>query len=224
MLPPMERFRSGKGLALASTILLSCLALLSTIQGAGWLHLASVWRDFTADRRGIAESIDATQPLVALLVIATAVVFCCWIYRATANLKPLGSLGCTFTPSAAVWSYFIPVVSLVRGHQAMANVWRESQPAAMNESGYLLPRTVGIVNLWWALWLGGNLASIAFGVAIGQDFPSRAYSEGFFKLVHAAAATTAALMIHRANARQDAQADDLARRASQPEMTGMELR
>ena len=109
------------------------------------------------------------EMLHSLLFVASTVVFMTWVYRAIANLPALGSMSCRFTPSGAVWSFFIPFVNLVRGHQVMATIWQESQPPAFNEHGFYLPRKTTIVNWWWGLYLFAGVVGIVRDVQRRQD-------------------------------------------------------
>src|SRR5262249_10205754 len=130
----MESYISARGRALALTILVIAqivtLALATVAWGVGG---ASLDNDLTSAVGAFATA-GGLEIFDLLLFIAATVVFLTWVHRSIANLPALGSMSCRFTPSGAVWSYFIPFVNLVRGHQVMATIWTESQPPAVNEN------------------------------------------------------------------------------------------
>jgi hypothetical protein len=216
-------FKSGRNQAIATVILLGISAFFLVAESAGWYFVGNLWHNDPSARLTAAGVVGLMELVSVMLLIATAVVFSTWVYRAMSNLPALGSMSARFTPAGAVWAFFIPFVNLVRGHQVMATIWTESQPMPVNDNGFMKPRSVGIVNAWWALWIGGNVLEWVLSHAL-DDVGSLAYNEAFFKLVRAGAALLCLLMVQRADARQHAQADDLSRRASVPQPTGMELR
>ena len=99
-------------------------------------------------------------PTIALGYLAALVLFCCWVYRAYANLVPLGAPRPRFSPGWAVGYFFIPLVMLVRGLQVMRDLWIESQPLPVERSApALLERRAPLVGWWWAMCIINMLAS-----------------------------------------------------------------
>ena len=168
------------------------------------------------------------ETLDGLLFIAATVVFLTWVYRSIANLPALGSMSCRFSPSGAVWSYFIPFVNLVRGHQVMATIWQESQPPAVNENGFYLPRSATLVHWWWGLYLFTGVAGHR------RDGPASVRRRGAAlarrrrrcgcTLLRMATALLFLLMVRGAQARQDEQWHDLERRRNVPQPSADALR
>jgi hypothetical protein len=225
-------FKSGRNLAIATAVLLGTMAFVEISLAIG--QCAFRGPVFSSD--GIAWV--ATLALLGLwhfvTWIGTVVLFSMWVYRATANLPALGAVAPRFTPSGAVWAYFIPFVNLVRGYQVMSMIWSESQPRAMTDSGFLKPPSAAIVSWWWTLLIGSRaLGWVATSYAqdlhtglFRGDGPSSLLPtmDAVFLLATATAAILCAVMVLKADARQREQAIDLERRASVPRPTGMELR
>ncbi|MDB4970329.1 MAG: zinc-ribbon protein [Myxococcales bacterium] len=215
---PMDSYVSARGRALALQILVIVQLVLHGLSmvgyGAGRLLLHG---DFSG---GIAAIVVASVigGFEWLLFIAASVVFLTWVHRSIANLPALGSLNCRFTPSGAVWSYLIPFVNLVRGHQVMATIWTESQPALMNENGFHLPLKTTIVNWWWAMCLVSYFGrKLVRADLFSANRLSTATVEQLVLLAISGAAGLLFLkMVRRAQERQDAMWEDLERRRTVP--------
>ena len=147
---PMEAYVSARGRSIALTVLVILQVVVLGLATVAWGGVSMLDGDVVS-AAGAFGTAGALEVLDFLLFIAATVVFLTWVHRSIANLPALGSMNCTFTPSGAVWSYFIPFVNLVRGHQVMATIWTESQPPAVNENGFYLPRKATIGHAWWAL-------------------------------------------------------------------------
>ncbi len=224
---PMEAYVSARGRSIAITVLvilqLVVMALATVAWGAGISQLAD---DLTgaAAAFGVAAGLET---LDSLLFLAASIVFLTWVYRSIANLPALGSMSCRFTPSGAVWSFFIPFVNLVRGHQVMATIWTESQPPAVNENGFYLPRKTTLVNWWWGLYLFAGVvgvvlsASRPFGVDELRSFSS---TQVVLHLLRMAVAAMFLLMVRAAQSRQDEMWQDLERQRNVPRPTADALR
>ena len=224
---PMESFVSARGRSTAITVLVVLQVVLLALAAAAWG--AGVGR-LDGDLTGAAAAFGTAAALESfqfLLFLAATVVFLTWVHRAMANLPALGSLSCRFSPAEAVWSWFIPFVNLVRGHQVMATIWQESQPPAVSESGFYLPRKTTLVTWWWALYLLSGFANIVssntrpFGVA---ELRSLGDTQIVLHLVRMVVAVLFLLVIRGAQSRQDEQWLDLERRRNVPQPTADALR
>jgi hypothetical protein len=222
----MESYESARGRSIAITVLVILqLAVLGLATVAWGMGVSMLDGDLVA-AAGVFGTAAGLEVLDLLLFLAATVVFCTWVYRSIANLPALGSMSCRFTPSGAVWSYFIPFVNLVRGHQVMATIWTESQPPAVNENGFYLPRKATIVHAWWALYLFSGVAGWIFSNSHPNVDSLRSLGSAQVVL-HFVRMTTALLfliMIRGAQARQDEQWQDLERRRSVPQPTADALR
>lgn len=223
----MESYVSARGRAVAITVLTIAQLVVLTLATVAWAVGVS---NLSGDLTGAAAAFSAAGGLEifdSLLFLAATIVFLTWVYRSIANLPGLGSMSCIFSPAGAVWGFFIPFVNLVRGHQVMATIWRESQPPAVNEHGFYLPRKTTIVSWWWGLYLFAGVAGLAtqnsrpFGV---EELRSLATSQVVLHLIRMATALLFLLMVRGAQKRQDEQWQDLERRRNVPQPSAEALR
>jgi hypothetical protein len=221
---PVDNYISARGRALAINILmiiqLVFLGLTVLLSVAGMNRLG----DGDATLLNAAGGLETLQ---GLLFLATLIVYMTWVYRSIANLPALGSMSCRFTPGGAVWSFFIPFVNLVRGHQVMATIWQESQPPAVNENGFYLPRSTAIVGWWWAMVIimriGGGFIDKSTPIGL-EDARTLLQWDIAMNVIRMVAGALFLIMVRRAQQRQDAQWQDLELRRSVPQPTADVLR
>src|SRR5262245_34979065 len=130
---PVETYQSARGKAIALQVLVIIQLVFMTLATAGWAIAQAAVEDHVEGAIAAIGAAALLDGIHMLLWIAATIVFLVWVHRMIANLPALGSMSCRFTPAGAVWSYFIPIVNLVRGHQVMATIWTESQPPSFNE-------------------------------------------------------------------------------------------
>ena len=221
---PMEPYVSARGRSIAITVLMIAQLVALVLSTVGYA-IALDGHELTG-ALGLVFG-GALDILDSALFLATTVVFMTWVYRAIANLPALGSMSCRFTPSGAVWSFFIPFVNLVRGHQVMATIWTESQPAAVNENGFWLPRKTTIVNWWWGLVILMRVASwvTSHTTATDADELRELVISGIvLNVVYIVAGALFLVMVRGAQSRQDEMWLDLERRRSTPQPSAAALR
>jgi hypothetical protein len=130
-----------------------------------------------------------------------------------------------FSPGAAVWAYLIPFVNFVRGHQAMADIWRESQPAAIDERGACLPRNATLVHWWWGILLASRFFHAgSYGTLSPELMRDFIITRSLQISVGIAAAVLFMLVVRGAERRQEAQWHDLVLRQNVPQPTADALR
>jgi hypothetical protein len=224
----MKGYISTRGRTIAITALVTAQIVLLAATVVAWLVYSASLE--SGDVEGPASVINALNPVNQILFLTAFIVFMTWVYRSMANLPGLGAMNLSFTPSGAVWAYFIPFVNLVRGHQVMATIWRESQPAAFDEGGKPLPRKATLVHWWWGLYIFNIVSSYALNDA--HQFPvnsvealrSTAQGQIFGNVLQAVEAVLFLLMVRGAHKRQDEQWQDLVRRQNVPQPTADALR
>jgi hypothetical protein len=86
---------------------------------------------------------------VAVINIATIVLFAMWIYRVNSNIHALGSPDLRFTPGWAVGWYFVPIANLWKPYQAMKEIWRASK----NPGAWQSETTSLVLGWWWFWWI-----------------------------------------------------------------------
>jgi hypothetical protein len=98
----------------------------------------------------------STALVIALIVAAT--LFGIWLHRAVRNLTGLGRVGMTYSPAAAVGSFYIPFVSVVRPYRVLTELWRASDPRP--EADGSAWRTHGsntsLLDTWWGCLLASG--------------------------------------------------------------------
>jgi hypothetical protein len=113
--------------------------------------------------------------LKPMLGLVTAVLFLRWLHLVVRLTRALGGAHLRWTPSSAVWAFFIPVLNFFRPYQVLRDVYRQLAPdkapepsvqvVADGSEGYRAVRIVTppqaakvpavSIAAWWALfWLG----------------------------------------------------------------------
>jgi len=119
------------------------------------------------------EALDSTSGLLAMaklgLLLATAIVFLCWLNRSHRNLPALGAAGLEFTPVSAVGNFFIPFLNLVRPPQILAEVWKASDPEVEGDAlAWKQRKAPKFIDGWWVCWiLAGVIGNVASSMSIG---------------------------------------------------------
>lgn len=137
--------------------------------------------------------------------IACAITFGLWTYRVAKNAVAMGGQ-LSITPGWAVGYYFIPIVSLWKPYQAMAEVWDASDPDPQSEP--YQPRSHGLLLGWWLSWLvssGVDMLISPWNEPANAEAWADQLSRGFFGLVVEAVAVSVAItMIWKLTRRQEA--------------------
>jgi hypothetical protein len=94
----------------------------------------------------------------AILLLPGMVLFLVWIRRANINADALVRSRMEFTPGWAVGWFFVPFANLFKPYQAMAEIYRASDPKA-DPDYWSLTEVPRYLMLWWLSYLGFNAAS-----------------------------------------------------------------
>ncbi|MFJ8743995.1 DUF4328 domain-containing protein [Embleya sp. NPDC127516] len=156
-----QPFRALRGIAVTLYILLPLSAVFAGLCAAAFLHRADVLRQIadagelgmTDALRTKAEDSDslvaAATTFLVLSMIATAVLFIIWMYRARANVDLFGPSKQHLSTGWAIGGWLVPVVSLWFPKLILHDVWRASDLRTAERGG----RTPGRLPLLWAWWL-----------------------------------------------------------------------
>lgn len=87
-----------------------------------------------------------------MAILAAAIVWLIWHYRAQGNLRKLGVDGLRFTPGWVIGWWIIPFANFVMPPQVTAETWRASEPAA-GAIEWKRKRVSPIFVIWWGAWL-----------------------------------------------------------------------
>ena len=102
--------------------------------------------------------------------LATIVVYLMWLHRAALNAQVISRRNLRLGPGAAVASFLIPFVNLVRPYGALREIWFASLgPVEIDRPA---GRRVGLVGWWWGVFLASF--AIPFVVAIVWQSRTRA--------------------------------------------------
>jgi hypothetical protein len=131
-----------------------------------------------------------------------------WFHRASSNLRGLGRYGMAFTPAGCAGWFFVPIANLWKPVQAMAEIWRASDPEA-DQGSWFASSLSPLIGVWWGTYLlSGAVSSVAF---FAKDDPSSGATIGLVSNVFRAAAAVALIVVMRGvSSRQEQAASRLA--------------
>jgi hypothetical protein len=214
---PIPPYESAHTRAAWSTYLLAaCLVLNIVALGSGYMqvNLLTQVKDGVQITMEQAESNDLRMSIIAIvnlaLMLATAIVFLTWVYRAHKNLGALGVRDTRFTPGWAVGWFFIPFLNLVRPYQILTEIRAASDPEIVDPMRWNEHKAGGVVIGWWALWL---LAGVAARLSVeGSDLDEyimATWAGMVSDLLAIGSAAFAIMMVRDIDNRQSAKKDRL---------------
>ncbi len=117
----------------------------------------------------LAVALGATNLLLGLFFVFSAVPVAGWIYRAHASLRDAGTEELRYSPGWSVGSFFVPLVNLVVPFRAM----RELHNRSHGEGPWQAAAAVSDVTSWWACQLAATIVStVAALVALVATVPN----------------------------------------------------
>lgn len=106
--------------------------------------------------------------VLAGYLVVGPITFIPWFARAYSNLPRLGILPLRFRPGQAVWSWFVPILGLIRPKQIADDIYRGSRPDAPANRGFRELAVSPLLHWWWGAFLTALvLGRIATGVVNG---------------------------------------------------------
>ena len=147
------------------------LVLLLLIAANGVLLVGELTADFQFGTYSpaLALALGATNALVSLFLVLSAMPVGGWIHRAQANLRDAGLDELHYSPGWSVGCYFVPLVNLVVPFRAM----RELHNRSHGESPWQAAAAVEDVTSWWACLVSATVVStVAAMVAALATIPN----------------------------------------------------
>jgi hypothetical protein len=152
--------------------------------------------------------VNALSVLGAFSILATAVVWLIWHYRAQSNLDALGAADKHFSPGWAVGWWLIPFANFVMPVRTTAELWRASDPSA-GAIDWKGRRLTPLFAVWWTAWLAripfsslGRTAAPNRGATIDQLIHQQWFGVGV-DVVTVIAAIAAILLVREITDRQE---------------------
>ncbi len=182
--------------------------------------LIALGGSFSSARNATAVAIGVFALVVLLLLygslIPGVVFFCMWLHRIVRNMPWIGASDPRWTPRVAVGRCFIPFLNLVHPFLSVLDVWRASDPTQLRAEQPIRnarPAPALLVG-WWALYIGGRVASIVSSRLVNSSDAGTAlvgaFADLLVNLAIAGAALLAILVVRTVTTRQDAKWDLIA--------------
>jgi Domain of unknown function (DUF4328) len=97
-------------------------------------------------------------------------VFLIWLYQASANLRILQAAGVVYSPTKAVFSFFIPIANFFLPYLVVQEIWRASNPSAVKDvrSWQQTPRS-WLVLIWWIAFMAAMFLRVFASMASSHD-------------------------------------------------------
>ncbi|MFD8262078.1 DUF4328 domain-containing protein [Streptomyces griseoluteus] len=146
--PPGPPLRSPVGLGQATVVLLGLV-------GAG--DAVAIWADLARPSVLAGPVLDIAQ---GVLLLATAVVYLCWLWRVRVNAEVFDASSQSKARWWTVGGWFIPFVNFWFPRRIVLDAWDASAPQG-RPSGH------GLVDLWWTAWVAGLIADRLLRVEAG---------------------------------------------------------
>lgn len=151
------------------------LNIIAVVSGYFEFELLERIRDGITYSEQEAESNDLRQGIIGLLqsglYITSIVLFLNWFRRAYGNLHRIGIRTLEHSETMAVWSFFIPIISLYRPYKIAKEIAVETR----NKVTEIIPDNktklnLSILGFWWALFLITNyIDQFAFKSILKSD-------------------------------------------------------
>jgi hypothetical protein len=157
-------------LAIATNILMGIAAAVSAYSAYAFFHRASVFADIQdGDFSGIMNAGDADDPvkaalgLGALSMLAVAVLYIIWSYRARTNIEAWQGPRPKLSKGWAIGGWFIPLANFVLPGMVANDIVNGSDTRAAHPGGRAGGK--GLLWAWWGMWVA-SFVLFTVGVSI----------------------------------------------------------
>jgi hypothetical protein len=211
-----DRFKSARTIATVLVIAFCLVVLVDAI--AAFIDMERIdlvsriisGENYTLEEADASDNAFATVGIVQLIAfIVAAIVFLIWIYRASKNLRALGIQNQKYSPGWAIGWFFIPFANWVLPFLVTKEIWKASDPKAMDAESWRSTSVSPIVPAWWVLYvvssIGGNIvARIALGGGeTAGDLLNESWAWLIADAIEIPAAVLAILVVWGITSRQD---------------------
>jgi Domain of unknown function (DUF4328) len=83
----------------------------------------------------------------------TGLAFVGWLYRARVNIRAMGMRRMQYRREWVIFGFLVPVLNLLRPYQVVCEVWKASDPSALDPMGWKEVRTPPLLKAWWLSFL-----------------------------------------------------------------------
>ncbi|RZU44086.1 uncharacterized protein DUF4328 [Streptomyces sp. BK022] len=146
--PPSPPLRSPVGLGQATVVMLGLV-------GAG--DVVAIWADLAKPSLLTGLVLDNAQ---GALLLATAVVYLCWLWRIRANADVFDASSQSLARWWTIGGWFVPIVNFWFPRRIVLDAWDAGAPQGR-------PAGHGLVDLWWTAWVAGLIADRLLRVGSG---------------------------------------------------------
>ncbi|MBM3670613.1 MAG: DUF4328 domain-containing protein [Actinobacteria bacterium] len=215
--PPLARWRGLQGLKTALSWLLAIDGIISLVLIAAVVNRIGVIDDLRGGDRGFdilnrAHDADdfasAAGVAFLLFVLATAVCFIVWTWRAAKNNEGLGRVEPRLTAAWAIAGWLIPLAFFVIPVLVVQDLWRGSDSSVPpGDSRWKIGPRSALVGWWWAVSLLSVIRIYAGGSTEADnrlsDIRASNVRAGIGSAFTIAAAVLAILVVRRITERQE---------------------
>ncbi len=184
-LPPYVSTRSTARLLTILLLLTAAVAGLSAGFEISQIQLFMVddsYEEITGETRW-AHTVIRNSLLAARRVLygAIAVTFIIWLHRCRINVRAFGCRRFRYSRIWTIIGFFIPIINFLRPYQVVSEVWRASDPRAVETPVAWISMPVSkFVPAWWVTLIASALLEILAaalvthsGVTVGDLFAAR---------------------------------------------------
>ena len=150
------------------TVLLPINALLLLI------HIKDIGNVPASYPGGISLQADIFSWLLAVVMVATIILFLNWFYRARKNAG-LSTWRQRWSPGWAVGAWFLPPVLAWFPYQIMADIWRAGRLPEQRKGA----ANAALPGVWWALWVLAWITSFQYQHVESGDLTITRYNLAF---------------------------------------------
>lgn len=204
-------YKSPKNLALAIQISIGAVVFVVVVRAIAFavqiILLSSGQIDLAGNVQPIISITELIQPFPYVIA---GVCFIIWMRRTFRNLRAFKVEGLQCKEWYSVWGFFIPVASLYIPMALVNEIWKASNPAALDGTSWKQSKDSRLVVAWWIAWISFAVTNVVRLMFASQKYQSNFLRlllspEAFFILhgIYCAAGVMAILVVREITSRQE---------------------